>query len=246
MRIIPAVDLKNGQCVRLYKGDFSKSTLYSTDPVSIARQLSALDVADLHVVDLDGARSGRQANHDAVAAIAEQSDLNVQVGGGIRTRDDVAAWLASGVKRCVVGSVAINEPQVVNEWIAEFGPDSIVLALDVHTNDLDVPMLMSQGWTEDTGVSLWECLNAYYPFKQHHVLCTDIDRDGAMEGPNLALYAEILRRYPALQLQASGGVRDIQDLNNLRLLGVPSAISGRALLDGAISASEVSTFRQSA
>lgn len=246
MKIIPAVDLKNGACVRLYKGDFNKTTLYNTDPVAMARQLSALDVADLHVVDLDGARSGRQANYDAVAAIAEQSDLNVQVGGGIRSRDDVAAWLDNGVTRCVVGSVAINNPQRVQEWIAEFGAESIVLALDVNTNDVDVPMLMSQGWTEESGISLWECLNAYYPFSRHHVLCTDIDRDGAMEGPNLALYTEILKRYPGLQLQASGGVRNVQDLEALRALGLPAAISGRALLDGAISANEVSTFRQSA
>tara|TARA_R110002096_G_scaffold124002_1_gene268104 strand:+ start:38006 stop:38746 length:741 start_codon:yes stop_codon:yes gene_type:complete len=246
VKIIPAVDLKNGECVRLYKGDYSKATLYSTDPVSVARQFSALDVADLHIVDLDGARSGRQANYDAVAAIASQCDLNVQVGGGIRSRDDVAAWLDNGVTRCVVGSVAISKPHIVREWIAEFGPESIVLALDVNTNDVEVPMLMSQGWTQESGVSLWECLNAYYPFNKHHVLCTDIDRDGAMAGPNLALYSEILRRYPGLQLQASGGVRDVQDLQELRTLGVPAAISGRALLDGAISASEVSTFRQSA
>ncbi len=246
MKIIPAIDLKDGQCVRLYQGDFDQSTVYSADPAAIAHRFSELAVDDLHIVDLDAAKSGRAVNHDAVTAIARQTGLAIQLGGGIRQRADVALWLRVGVARCVVGSVAIKRPELVNSWIKEFGADAIVLALDVRLDNKGEPMLTTDGWTETSRTSLWQCLDDYQQYDNHHVLCTDVGRDGAMTGPNLELYAEILKRFPKLRLQASGGVRNIQDLNALQELGVPAAISGRALLDGAINASEVASFRQSA
>jgi len=246
MRIIPAIDLKDGKCVRLFKGDFEKTTEYSAEPASVGRRFSTLDVEDLHIVDLDGARTGTQHNHSIVAEIASQSGLTVQLGGGIRERDDVAAWLDAGVSRCVIGSVAINDPVTVKKWIREFGGDAIVLALDIKLNDTGEPMLTTHGWTEDSGIALWDCIDAYRDIGAQHVLCTDVARDGAMMGPNFELYAETLSRYPGLELQASGGVRNIADLQRLRDLGVPAAITGRALLDGKISQTEVASFRQSA
>lgn len=246
MKIIPAIDLKDGECVRLFQGDFAKSTVYSQSPADIAQQFSALDVDDLHVVDLDGAKSGLPANRAAVAEIAALTQLCVQIGGGIRDRAGVALWLESGVSRCVIGSTAIRRPAVVGAWIEEFGVDAIVLALDVRIDDQGVPLLTTDGWTENSDMNLWQCLDAYAKYDNCHVLCTDVGRDGAMTGPNLELYAEILRRSPNVRLQASGGVRNIQDLDELRALGVPAAITGRALLDGAISESEVALFRQSA
>ena len=244
MRIIPAIDLHEGKCVRLLKGDFDAVTEYSADPGAVGRQFSALAVEDLHIVDLDGARTGHQDNRATVKTIATASGLRVQLGGGIRSRDDVATWLDAGVARCVVGSAAIKEPQTVATWIHEFGPDAIVLALDVRIDAANVPMLTTHGWTEDAGTSLWDCLDAYPDAR--HVLCTDVSRDGAMSGPNFELYVEILNRYPSLQLQASGGVREIGDLELLRELGVPAAITGRALLDGRITAEEVASFPRSA
>lgn len=244
MRIIPAIDLKDGKCVRLFKGDFSRSTEYSNDPAEVGRRFSALAVRDLHIVDLDGARTGEPVNQGIVAEIASSSGLEVQLGGGIRTRDDVSRWLDNGVTRCVIGSVAIREPATVQQWIDEFGTDAIVLALDVRLGADGVPMLTTHGWTQDAGTSLWECLAQYDSLR--HVLCTDVARDGALAGPNTELYAEILRRYPELQLQASGGVRDIADLSALRNAGLPAAITGRALLDGKITAMEVASFRQNA
>ena len=246
MRIIPAIDLKDGQCVRLYQGDFAKATVYSADPADVARRFSELAVDDLHIVDLDAARSGEPVNHDAVSTIAKQTGLTVQVGGGIRDRTDVARWLRAGVTRCVVGSMAIKRPEHVNSWIDEFGVDAIVLALDVRLSDKGEPMLTTDGWTARSNTTLWQCLDGYQRFDNHHVLCTDVGRDGAMSGPNLDLYTEILNRFPNLRLQASGGVRSIQDLKDLQALGLPAAISGRALLDGAISENEVALFRQSA
>ncbi len=246
MKIIPAIDLKDGKCVRLLKGDFDQTTEYSNDPVAVGKRFSALDVQDLHVVDLDGARSGTPENRQIVTEIASSSGLSVQLGGGIRSRDDVAGWLDSGVSRCVIGSVAIRDPATVTGWFKTFGAQSLVLALDVKINDSGEPLLTTQGWTDDTKTTLWECLESYKKAGVCHVLCTDVARDGAMSGPNFQLYAEILRRYPSIQLQASGGVRHMDDLTGLRDLGVPAAITGRALLDGAITATEIATFRRSA
>lgn len=246
MRIIPAIDIKDGRCVRLFKGDFDQETEYSDDPAAIGRRFSALAVEDLHIVDLDGARTGSQKNRDIVAAIVRETGLTVQLGGGIRQRQDVNAWLDAGVSRCVIGSVAIETPSVVLRWIDKVGPDRIVLALDVRITDSGEPMLAIQGWTRMAQLSLWDCLDQYVTAGARHVLCTDVSRDGAMTGPNLDLYGEILAMYPGVQLQASGGVRDIADLDALRELGAPAAITGRALLDGAISDAEVMSFRQSA
>lgn len=246
MRIIPAIDLKDGMCVRLLQGDFKKITEYSADPAEIGQRFSALAVDDLHIVDLDGARTGTQQNHSIVAEIIAQTGLTVQLGGGIRERDDVVRWLEAGVARCVVGSVAIKKPETVQQWLGEFGADAIVLALDIKLNESGVPMLTTQGWTEDSDVSLWDCIDNYRDVGVRHVLCTDVARDGAMTGPNFNLYGDILARYQGLSLQASGGVRSIEDLHKLRELGIPAAITGRALLDGKITATEVASFRQSA
>jgi len=246
MRIIPAIDLKDGKCVRLFKGDFDKTTEYSNDPAKIGRRFSALDVRDLHIVDLDGAQSGEQMNRLLVQAIAAETSLDIQLGGGIRDRASVEDWFNNGVKRCVIGSMAITDVSAVSEWLREFGPDRLVLALDVNIADDGTPMLTTHGWTRETDLSLWSCIDRYTDEGLKYVLCTDVSRDGAMAGPNIQLYEETLRRYPDLQLQASGGVRNIDDLRQLRLQGIPAAISGRALLDGAITAMEVASFRRSA
>ena len=245
MKIIPAIDLRDGRCVRLLKGDFDKETEYSSNPVEIGRQFSQLDVGDLHIVDLDGALTGTQRNRHIVAELVRESGLDVQVGGGIRSRDDVADWLDKGVSRCVVGSLAVQEPELVMSWLDEFGPDAIVIALDVRIEARERPMLTTQGWTEESDISLWECLDDFEKVAIKHVLCTDVMRDGTLTGPNFELYSKILNRYPSLQLQSSGGVRDIDDLNLLRELGVPAAITGKALLDGKITAEEIRSFRQS-
>ena len=215
MKIIPAIDLHDGKCVRLYKGDFDKVTHYSDQPLEIARAYAALLVDDLHIVDLDGARTGSQQNARVVRELCAETPL------------------------------AVEEPERVAAWIGEFGTDRIVLALDV-TIEEQGPILATQGWTTSTGVSLWDLLDRYSTLGAKHLLCTDIGRDGAMSGPNFDLYAEALRRYPDLRLQASGGVRDIGDIGRLRNIGVPAAITGKALLDGKISAPEVESFLRSA
>lgn len=246
MKIIPAIDLLGGNCVRLLKGDFDRKTVYSNEPQRVASQFASLDVTDLHVVDLDGARTGVQANRKFVSALARNTSIEIQLGGGIRSARDVERWLKAGVSRCVVGSAAVTDESEVMGWFERFGADRIVVALDVRIDDSGVPSLATHGWTKSSGRSLWECLDRYAGAGLEQVLCTDIDRDGALSGPNLDLYAEMLRRYPAIALQASGGVRNSQDLRALDELGVPAAITGRALLDGRITRQEVASFRQSA
>ena len=245
MKIIPAIDLHEGKCVRLYKGDFDKVTRYSDQPLDIARLYAGMNVEDLHIVDLDGARTGSQQNAHVVRHLCAGTALSVQLGGGIRRGEDVRQWLDNGVARCVVGSVAVTEPESVAAWFDEFGAERIVLALDV-TIDEAGPLLATHGWTKASGHSLWDVMDRYASIGARHLLCTDIGRDGAMSGPNFDLYGKILTRYPDVCLQASGGVRDIADLERLRSLGVPAAITGKALLDGKISTAEVNSFLQSA
>ena len=244
MRIIPAIDLHGGKCVRLYKGDFAKVTEYSDDPLAIAREFSALRVRDLHIVDLDGARSGSQQNQGIVATLCANTDLSVQLGGGIRDVKTVTDWLQQGVARCVIGSLAVTQPELVAAWISEFGAGRIVIALDVSIDESG-PVVATHGWTRSSGSSLWDCIDGLADAGMEHLLCTDISRDGAMAGPNFDLYSDIVRRFPKIKLQASGGVRDAADLEHLRGLGIPAAITGKALLDGRISATEVASFLQS-
>jgi phosphoribosylformimino-5-aminoimidazole carboxamide ribotide isomerase len=245
VKIIPAIDLHEGKCVRLYKGDFGKVTHYSDRPLEVARKYADMNVDDLHIVDLDGARTGSQQNARVVRGLCADTPLAVQLGGGIRESEHVRQWLDNGVARCVIGSVAVTEPERVAAWIDEFGADRIVLALDVTIDDSG-PILATHGWTQSSGLSLWDLMDGYAALGARHLLCTDIGRDGAMSGPNFELYAAILARYPHVCLQASGGVRDIADMEKLRDLGVPAAITGKALLDGKISTAEVNAFLQSA
>jgi len=242
MNIIPAIDLRDGQCVRLYQGDFDRQTHYAKDPIALAREYEKMGFDSLHLVDLDGALSGRQQNQEIVRRIVTASKLTTQLGGGIRTRSQIESWFDAGLARVVVGSLAVKEPELVRDWLTTFGAEKIVLALDVNVDSAGVPCLATNGWRQAEETTLWECLDEYQAAGVKHVLCTDISRDGALSGPNLDLYGKFIARYPEIQLQASGGVRNIEDLEALWEIGAPAAISGRALLDGKITESEVATF----
>jgi len=246
MIVIPAIDMKDGSCVRLYQGEFDRQTEYSKDPADVARNFERMGLSHLHMVDLDGAQSGEQKHRELVRKIASQTQFKIQLGGGIRDARTVSAWLAAGVTRCVVGSLAVTEPDIVKNWLSEFGTDKIVLALDVRLGEGDSPMLSTHGWTRPSATSLWQCVDDYVSVGLKNVLCTDISRDGAMSGPNIGLYREFIERYPHIDLQASGGVRDVNDLAALRSAGAAAAITGRALLDGRITKEEISAFLRAA
>ena len=246
MKIIPAIDVKAGKVVRLYQGDFEQSTEYSDDPISVARRFEDYSTTDLHIVDLDGAQSGTQVNREVISRVASETVMSVQLGGGIRSLETLTGWLDAGVGRCVIGSLAITEPDAVKSWLVKYGADRIVLAFDVSMDDAGIPLITTHGWTTESTSSIFECIEDYIGIGLRHVLCTDVSRDGAMSGPNIGLYRQILERFPGLRLQASGGVRDIRDLEALRDNGLPAAITGRALLDGKISPAEVAAFRPGA
>ena len=246
MQLIPAIDLKDGRCVRLFQGDFAAETQYSTHPVEILDRYVSLGAERVHVVDLDGAKDGSQANHALIADFAGKQVARLQVGGGLRTLERVQTLLSLGVQRAVVGSVAVSSPDEVIRWGQSVGTDNLVLAFDVRIDGHDTPYLTTHGWQKTSDVSLWSLLERYVAAGFTHVLCTDIARDGALTGPNCALYADAVRRFPTVQWQASGGVASARDLHELRDCGVTAVISGKALLENRISAEELRPFLRNA
>jgi len=247
MQLIPAIDLRGGQCVRLLQGRFDAETVYGSDPRVIMQRYRSLGARYVHVVDLDGARDGSQGNRAAIGNLAAAFvDTGIQVGGGVRTRAVAAELLGLGVRRVVVGSVAVTNPPEIEQWLHDFGPDRIVLAFDVRVDATGTPRLTTHGWEAQTEASLWDAVAAYLPHGAVHVLCTDVARDGALAGPNLELYAEAVRRFPTIQWQASGGVSSGADLAALAATGASAAISGRALLEDRIPVEELAPFLPSA
>ena len=244
MRLIPAIDLRGGRCVRLLQGRFDAETIYAEDPSAVLSAYVGMGARYLHLVDLDAARGEPQVNRQAVESLARNRQAALQVGGGIRSRAALEQLLALGVQRAVVGSVAVSRPAEVREWLLEFGADRLVLALDVRLNEDGVPRLTTHGWERQTEQTLWDTVDRFMDCGLRHVLCTDVARDGALSGPNLGLYAEAVRRYPTQQWQASGGVRDAGDLVALAETGVAAVISGRALLEGRIQPGEAGPFLQ--
>jgi phosphoribosylformimino-5-aminoimidazole carboxamide ribotide isomerase len=246
MELIPAIDLKEGRCVRLFKGEFEAATVYSYEPQSVLDSYRALGARRVHVVDLDGARDGGQPNRAVILQLTRCNDVRLQVGGGLRSLDRVRDVLAGGAARAVIGSVAVTAPDEVIAWFAEIDCDRIVLALDVRLDGAGAPLLTTHGWRQTSTETLWSAVERYARVGVRHVLCTDVDRDGALTGPNFELYAEAVRRFPALQWQASGGVASARDLAVLRQCGVAAAISGKALLEHKIAPEELRPFLPSA
>jgi len=246
MRLIPAIDLRGGQCVRLLKGDFAAETRYPFTPLELLQRYRELGADWLHVVDLDGARDGQAANRQVIAQLAGQSGIWLQVGGGVRDRASVDELLALGIARLAIGSAAIEDRGAVEQWLVNFGPERICLALDVALQADGLPLLRTRGWRETTALSLWDAIERYLPCGLRHVLCTDIARDGAMAGPNLALYTEAVARYPQLQWQASGGVSASRDLQALAVTGVAAAVCGKALLEDRLPHGELQPYLRDA
>ena len=231
MLIIPAIDLRAGRVVRLAQGDYERQRAYAVEPLALARDYHAAGARWLHVVDLDGARSGAFENLQVIEQIAE-TGLHVQAGGGIRCERDLQRLFDAGVERAVVGSIAVRDPREVESWIARHGPERMCIALDARRNEAGHWMLPVKGWTEASGLSIDELAPRYLRAGARHLLCTDIDRDGMLAGPNLDLYALLRRLVPELHVQASGGVRDESDLRALMEHGAAAAILGRSLLEG--------------
>lgn len=242
MLLIPAIDLRGGRCVRLYQGDFAAETRYEHSAVELLEKYRRLGASWVHVVDLDGAREGVLANREIIVELAARRGLRLQVGGGIRSAAVIEDLIASGVERVVVGSAAVERPEEVIAWASRFGADRICVALDVRHDIAGTPQVRTRGWTSGAATSLWDALQVYPPAAVRHVLCTDIERDGALTGPNLDLYRDAVARFPRIAWQASGGVRDAADLEALARLGAAAAVSGKALLEERIRPEELRQF----
>ncbi len=238
MELIPSIDLMAGQVVRLRRGRFDDATFYSATPLELAQKWASLGARSLHIVDLDGARSGRRENAAAIARVAQETSLSVQVGGGIRDDETLRSVFASGVSRAVAGSALAEDPQRAQRWVKEHGAGRLVAALDVRNGPGPEPEVLTRGWTQGSGLSLWELLDRLQEQGVTWFLCTDIGRDGMLSGPNTALYARCVRHSPKASFIASGGVSRALDLKALANTGVAAAVSGKALLDGRITAEE--------
>jgi phosphoribosylformimino-5-aminoimidazole carboxamide ribotide isomerase len=252
MRLIPAIDLRNGRCVRLLHGDFDAETLYATDPETLLFRYRDLGATWLHVVDLDGARGDSRARGDdidnraLILQMAAHRAVKMQVGGGLRNTAALTQMLDAGVARAVVGSAAVTQVEQVQAWLQRFGPERLTLAFDVSIDDQGLPRVMTHGWQRQSEHTLWNAVDLYIGCGLKHVLCTDVGRDGALTGPNVDLYAEAMRRYPLIEWQASGGIRNAADLHALAGAGAAAAISGKALLEDLIPPEELQPFLPSA
>jgi phosphoribosylformimino-5-aminoimidazole carboxamide ribotide isomerase len=245
MDLLPAIDLREGRCVRLLKGDFAQETRYAVEPVELAQQYRELGARWLHVVDLDGARLGEPVNLALVRRMQEAADIRVQLGGGIRTRASLEQALGVAA-RVVVGSLAVSDPDTVAAWLREVGSDRLTLALDVRLDADGTPLIATHGWTRASTLTLAAAVERFAAAGLKHVLCTDIDRDGALSGPNVALYRDCVTRWPGIAFQASGGVRGVADLAALAEAGVAATVSGKALLEGRLTSEEIRPFLRGA
>jgi phosphoribosylformimino-5-aminoimidazole carboxamide ribotide isomerase len=236
--VYPAIDVREGRVVRLRQGDYAQETRYASDPLALAKKYADAGAQWLHLVDLDAARAGGDTLRPLLQRIVGETGLKVQIGGGVRSAVDVQRLLDAGTTRVVVGTVAVRAPEEVRAWLTRFGTEKMTIALDARQDGDGTWQLPVAGWTEASGRSLEDVLEAYAGSPLHHVLCTDIARDGMLSGPNLDLYRTMRRIAPALALQASGGVRSIEDVIGARDVGCAGVVLGKALLEGQLDLAE--------
>ena len=241
MQLIPAIDLLNGQCVRLFQGDFNDITYYDKDPVSLAKYYESLGLSRLHLVDLDGTRDGISMNENIVEQIIDSTNLEVQMGGGLRSRSQIRKWLESSINYLVIGSYAIENIADFNLFLNDEDKRRFIIALDVRT-DISPPEVMIKGWKESSGMDLWSLIKEFIDFGFNDFLITDIQKDGTLQGPNIELYERCMKLSPGSRFICSGGVSSIEDLIRLRDKSIHAAVAGKSLLENKISQKEIKQF----
>ena len=234
IEIIPAIDILDGKCVRLSQGDYDRKTIYNEDPLEVAKLFEAYGLQRLHLVDLDGARAHHIVNHKVLERIALHTTLTIDFGGGLKSDMDLDIAFESGADMITGGSIAVKSPAVMHRWIETYGSDRIILGADAINGKIAV-----SGWTEDSGLDLFQFIEHWKGKGINKVISTDISRDGMLTGPAIALYQEILAKIPGIYLIASGGVGSLQDLLDLEKSGVPSVIVGKAIYEGKITLEEI-------
>lgn len=234
IELIPAIDIINGQCVRLTKGDYSQKTVYRDSPAEVAKEFESLGFQRLHVVDLDGAKSKHIVNDGVLKAITTQTQLTVDFGGGIKTDEDIQKAFASGAAMVTIGSIAVTQPDLFMGWLEKYGPERMILGADVRHGKVSI-----NGWKEDSDEDLLPFLQRYVEAGVSHVLCTEISKDGTLAGPAIDLYQRVMDAYPQLHLIASGGVSSIDDIRALDAAGIPAVVFGKAIYEGRIDLKEL-------
>lgn len=229
MRIIPAIDIIDGKCVRLTQGDYSQKKIYNDNPLDVAVAFERAGLKSLHLVDLDGAKAGKVINWKVIETICSKTKLMVDFGGGIKTEQEINLLFQSGVRQINLGSIAVRNPDLVGEWIHKFGADKIILSADVKNE-----LIAISGWLEDSSISIFDFITDYVQKGIRYVTCTDISTDGMLQGPNAELYKKLLNRFPEIKLIASGGVSGMTDLEALKKIKVDGVIIGKAIYEGRI------------
>ncbi len=233
MRIIAAIDIIDGKCVRLTQGDFSRKTIYCTDPADLAREMEDNGIRHLHLVDLDGARTGRIENHRVLEVIAAVTSLKIDFSGGIRTEEDIRLAFGCGAAQVTIGSIAVSRPDLLRQWLGQYGPDKIILGADFRERKV-----ATAGWKETSEKDIAEFLGEYRSAGIRYSLCTDISKDGMLAGVSVDIYRE-LTAVEGLSVIASGGIATVNDLMMLRDAGCEGAVTGKALLEGRITFKEI-------
>lgn len=234
IELIPAIDIINGQCVRLTKGDYEQKTVYSDSPAEVAKGFEQLGYKRLHVVDLDGAKSKHIVNDEVLRSITTGTKLTVDFGGGIKTDEDIRKAFDAGAKMVTVGSIAVQQPELCFEWLEKYGAERIILGADVRHGKISI-----NGWKEDSDEDLLPFLRKYIDAGIRNVLCTEISKDGTLAGPAIDLYRSIMEEYPELHLIASGGVSSMDDIKALDAAGIPAVVFGKAIYEGKINLKEL-------
>ena len=227
MKVIPAIDIKNGKCVRLMQGDFSKSTIYEISPLNQAKIFENAGFNLLHIVDLDGAANGLQSNITIIDSIIKSTEMNIQLGGGIRSIHDINLFLDKGIERVVLGTKIIEDKSFLSEVLTRFNQKNIVFALDFRISN-SIPFLLSRGWQKQTKINLFDFIKQY---KVQNILATDITLDGVLKGPNVSVYKEIRNQAPNSNLIGSGGISSIEDINQLSKINVKECVVGKAIYE---------------
>ena len=238
IELIPAIDIIDGQCVRLTKGDYDQKTVYG-QPLEMAREFERIGYRRLHVVDLDGAKSKHIVNDAVLRSITTATSLTVDFGGGIKTDEDLKKAFAAGAKMVTVGSIAVTQPQLFMQWLEKYGADRMILGADVRHGKISI-----NGWKEDSSEDLLPFLRKYIDAGVKNVLCTEISKDGTLAGPAIDLYKEVMEAYPELHLIASGGVSSKEDIKALDAAGIPAVVFGKAIYEGRIDLRELKELEE--
>lgn len=234
IELIPAIDIIDGKCVRLTKGDYDQKKVYNEDPVAQAKEFEQKGFKRLHIVDLDGAKSKHIVNEAVLKAITSETNLIVDFGGGIKTDEDIDKAFAAGAQMVTVGSVAVTYPELMEQWVSRYGAEKIILGADVRNGKISI-----NGWKEDSNEDLIPFLKKYHDMGIRNVLCTEISKDGTLEGPAMELYKDIMKAYPDLHLIASGGVSSTEDIKELSANNIPAVVFGKAYYEGKIDVKEL-------